>query len=48
MSFSCLLLVPEFWGDKCALVKGFVKQGFSITKGSLIMNRLFPLLIRSE
>ena len=47
-SFSCLLLVQEFWIDKLFLLKGFLKQGVSIAKGSLIMRRLFLFLIRSE
>ena len=47
-NFSCLLLVQEFWVDKCTLVKSFVQQGVSIVKGSLIMSRLFPFLISSE
>ena len=39
-SFSCLLLVQEFWVDKCTLVKGFVQQVVSIIDGSL-MSKLF-------
>ena len=47
-SFFCLLLVQEFWVDKCTSSKGFVQQAVSIVKGSLIMSRLFLFLIRSE
>ena len=45
-SFSCLLLIQEFWVDKSTLVKGFVQQIVRIIKGSLNMTRLFPFLIR--
>ena len=42
-SFYWLLLVQEFWVEKGTLVKGFVQQGVSNVKCSLIMTRLFPL-----
>ena len=45
-SFSCLLLIQQFWVDKSTLVKGFVQQIVRIIKGSLNMTRLFPFLIR--